>query len=396
MSDNQHFEELLESYLRDTASPEEWTLLLKMIQNGEYDDALREKMDAVLAQQDNSLDMSTDRAHDLLYKVLSAEKHTAKLLPLHQSVRKIGRVAAAVILVISLSIAGYFIFNNRTPKEIAQKETQQPPANDLIPGGNKAILTLGSGQKIILNNAPNGQLAHQGNTTIIKADSGKLAYKVSGQAPAEIAYNTLTTPRGGQYQLTLPDGSRAWLNAASSIRYPTAFAANSRRVEITGEVYFEVKHDAAQPFTVAVNGIEVHDLGTAFNIDAYNDESAIKTTLLQGSVRVSQGSVSKVIRPGEQVIVPDNGPLTIRTHVDVDGVIAWKNGLFSMDKTDIKTFMRMVSRWYDVDVEYEGALPGGTISGEAQRSLTFSQIKKVLQLTDIHFRIEGKKLIVSR
>src|SRR5665213_24262 len=331
MSDNQHFEELLESYLRDTASPEEWTLLLKMIQNGEYDDALREKMDAVLAQQDNSLDMSTDRAHDLLYKVLSAEKHTAKLLPLHQSVRKIGRVAAAVILVISLSIAGYFIFNNRTPKEIAQKETQQPPANDLIPGGNKAILTLGSGQKIILNNAPNGQLAHQGNTTIIKADSGKLAYKVSGQAPAEIAYNTLTTPRGGQYQLTLPDGSRAWLNAASSIRYPTAFAANSRRVEITGEVYFEVKHDAAQPFTVAVNGIEVHDLGTAFNIDAYNDESAIKTTLLQGSVRVSQGSVSKVIRPGEQVIVPDNGPFTIRTHVDVDGVIAWKNGLFSMD-----------------------------------------------------------------
>jgi ferric-dicitrate binding protein FerR (iron transport regulator) len=227
----------------------------------------------------------------------------------------------------------------------------------------------------------------------------------------------MSTPKGRQYQLTLQDGSKVWLNAASSIRYPTAFTGNTRDVEITGEAYFEVKHNAQQPFRVRLpNGSIVEDIGTSFNVNAYNDEADIKTTLIEGSVRVLSSVVSGmspaggggsdqrdmtgvgrgvVLKPGEQAEATSNSLLTTRS-VDLDAVMSWKNGYFSFNNADIKTVMRQLSRWYDVDVIYQGEIPNEKLEGKIPRNVNASVVLDALQYTGIKFKIEGKKIIVMK
>lgn len=305
------------------------------------------------------------------------------------------RIAAAIIVL--FSVGAYFWLNRSSTKnEIVKTEPAQELKNDVLPGSNKAILTLANGSQIVLDSAANGKLAQQGNTEVTKFANGELVYKGTGNLANEVLYNTMSTPRGGQYRLILPDGSRVWLNAASSIRYPTTFIGKERTVEITGEAYFEVVKNAAMPFKVTANGMEVAVLGTHFNINAYNDEPSVKTTLLEGSVKVSKGSSHTIIKPGQQTQLNSSGVIKVIQNADVAEAVAWKDGRFEFKDADLKTIMRQVMRWYDVDVEYQGndALER-YFTADISRNKTLSGLLKILKLSDVDFKLEGKKLTVT-
>ncbi|MEO7984277.1 MAG: FecR domain-containing protein [Bacteroidota bacterium] len=312
------------------------------------------------------------------------------------------RVAAAVIILTSISA---FFYNrstkNKAQNAIAKIDPVQKRKTDGPPGGSKAILTLSNGSQIILDSAANGLLAQQGNTHVIKSGNGQLVYKGTGDKANEVLYNTVGTPRGGQYSLILPDGSRIWLNASSSIHFPTVFAGKERRVEITGEAYFEITKNPLHPFRVSVNAgsgngsMEVEVLGTHFNINAYKDEPAIKTTLLEGSVKVSKGARLTIIKPGEQIQLTNDGEIKVIHDADLAEAVAWKDGRFEFKNTDMKTIMRQVMRWYDVDVEYYGDIPDRYFTADISRNKSLSGLLRILELSGIDFKLEGKKLIVS-
>jgi ferric-dicitrate binding protein FerR (iron transport regulator) len=210
-----------------------------------------------------------------------------------------------------------------------------------------------------------------------------------------ISYNTLSTPRGGQYQLVLPDGSKVWLNASSSIHFPTAFAGHERNVELTGEAYFEIAKNKQKPFHVNVNGMQVEVLGTHFNVNAYGDEGAIKTSLLEGSVKIKKGNISGLLKPGQQGVLKKNSTDLEIKNADMNEAIAWKNGLFEFDGADIKSIMREIGRWYDVDVVYAGKVPDRRFEGKISRDAQLSDVLKILALSNVKFSVEGKKIIVQ-
>lgn len=304
--------------------------------------------------------------------------------------------AAAVII---LSIATWWMFTpthqNKAPQQ-AQHITPAP--NDIAPGKDGAILTLSNGQKIILDNAGNGNIASEGNTHVVK-QNGQLTYEgaQSAATAGHLLFNTMSTPRGRQYSVVLADGSKVWLNASSSITYPTAFAGKERRVQITGEAYFEVAHNAGKPFRVTLpNGHLVEVLGTHFNINAYDDEAEVKTTLLEGSVKID----ASILKPGQQAAIthdsrPDSYRVTIKDNIDLESVIAWRNGYFSFNNTDLQTVMRQLARWYDVNVVYEGHIDDIRFGGEIGRTLSLQQVLSILDDTRIHYSIEGKKLLIK-
>ncbi len=299
--------------------------------------------------------------------------------------------AAAVLIFISLGIMLYSQKGEGQPKQLIKAEVVQ----DVLPGGNKAFLTLANGTKLSLTDANDGELAKQAGISIIKTEDGQLVYNISGAGKAENAaplFNTIETPRGGQYQINLPDGSRIWLNAASSLRYPVVFAGNERQVELRGEAYFEIAENKARPFKVISNNQVVEVLGTHFNINSYADEGSVKTTLLEGSVKIRSGNKSVMLRPGQQASV--NTAIVV-TEADVYESVAWKNGKTQFSNADIKTIMRMLSRWYDVEVEYQGEMIGTGFGGSVSRSKNISEILKLLELTgDVHFKIEGRRVTV--
>lgn len=303
-------------------------------------------------------------------------------------------VAAAASLVIFISVAIYFTLRD-TKNDIVAEAAPQQIKSEIAPGENKAILTLSDGSTIILDDAKNGQVAEQGGTQITKLTNGQLVYNRSNGEPAKVAFNSLTTPRGGQFKLTLPDGSEAWLNAASSIKYPTAFTGRERKVEISGEVYFEIAHNASKPFKVSVNGIEVKVLGTHFNINAYNDEGLVKTTLLEGSIRLAKDGSVTTLTPGQQAQIRNGSGIKVVNDVDVNQVVAWKNGYFSFNRADVQTVMRQIARWYDVEVSYEKNIPERQFGGKIDRNSNITEVLKILEESKVHFRINGKKIIVS-
>jgi transmembrane sensor len=325
-----------------------------------------------------------------------ADPHNKQIRPVRRITVFSRRVAAAAALLILVS-GTYFLLNRKSATETTPLAQTKKPA-DIAPGGNKAILTLANGSKIILDSAANGTLAQQGNTKIIKTDNGKLAYDASKEKPTEITYNTLSTPRGGQYQLNLPDGSKVWLNAASSITYPTSFVGKERKVTITGEAYFEVTHDAAKTFKVQVKGTEVEDLGTHFNINAYPEEQSINTTLLEGKVRVTSGSGTNsrqsILKPSQQARVVGE-KIQIANDPDLDQVMAWKNGEMALTYGNTQKLMQDISRWYDVDIEYAGKVPEGKFSGSISRNVPLSSILNALKAYGIQTRLEEKKLIIQ-
>jgi len=310
-------------------------------------------------------------------------------------IRSFLKYAAALILVVAL---GVYIYMSRAKKpDVAVVKPAVPTQNDLLPGGNKATLTLAGGQTITLDNAGNGNIATQGNTTIIKPADGQLAYN-SQSAGVEVYYNTVSTPKGGQYQLTLTDGTRIWMNAASALRFPTAFTGTQRLVELDGEAYFEVATNTELPFIVKTqSGTRIEVLGTHFNIMAYREEQNTKTTLLEGSVKVSNGASVATLRPGQQAISPTEntaGNIAVNKSANTAEAIAWKNGIFDFNDADLKMVMRQIARWYDVDISYEGNLPDKVFTGSMSRNLNASEVLSGIEFIGVKFRIDGKKIVV--
>ncbi len=309
------------------------------------------------------------------------------------------RVAAAVV-VIALGLAGYYFISSANKEKQSIAKTTSPSApTDIMPGGNKAVLTLGDKSVIVLDGAQNGTLANEGNTSIQKMEDGKLVYNQSKEKPSIVFYNTISTPRGGQYQLTLADGTKVWLNAASSLTFPTSFPGEERKVEISGEAYFEVAKNENQPFKVVIAGKEeIEVLGTHFNINAYVDEPSINTTLLEGKVKVTtiMGSKVQFLSPGQQSQLDKSGNIRLNNNPDIEEVIAWKSGKFYFgESADVAAIMRQISRWYNVDVEIKGNIKEH-IGGSMSRDVNVSKVFEKLEITGvIRFELVGNKIIVK-
>lgn len=302
----------------------------------------------------------------------------------------------AIAASILLCLGTYFITTNNNNK--TEQDISQNIVKDAKPGTDKAYLTLSSGKRILLNDALSGKLASQAGVEITKTADHQLIYKVIDQPKDQAAtnFNTIETPRGGQYQVLLPDGTHVWLNSSSSLKYPASFASmKTRRVELKGEAYFEVARDKKIPFLVRINDrAEVLVLGTHFNIMAFDDEPVIKTTLIEGSVKIANNNFNNLLKPGEQAELTDAGQIVIN-QVDVNESIAWKNGQTLFVDQDLKSIMRQVSRWYDLDVEYRGVIPKRLFTGGISREANLSALLKILELSHINFKMEGRKIIVS-
>lgn len=309
---------------------------------------------------------------------------------------------AAAVVIITVSLI-WLLANNRNGKQVAVTDTAtKNTMPDIPPGGNKAVLTLADGSTIKLDDARNGVIAEQGKTVINKRN-GELVYN-DGKVKAKgntISWNTVATPRGGQYQLSLPDGSRAWLNAASSLRFPVSFSGEKRVVKLEGEAYFEIAPSSGKngkrPFIVEVNGMEVEVLGTHFNIMSYVDEPDTKTTLIEGSVKVSNGSSVTILKPGQQALTTTGNTTTgirVNNGADVTEAIAWKDGIFQFNNADLKTVMRDIARWYNVDISYEGQLPEKRFTGRMSRNMNASEVLSGIEFIGVRFKIGEKKIVV--
>lgn len=310
------------------------------------------------------------------------------------------RYAAAAAVLVLIAGASVLLIRTRNESNMALLPVAQRYRNDVFPGGDKALLELSDGSRITLDSASDGEVARQGTTRVLKLDNGALAYHAGSSAAGSqgYGYNTISTPRGGQYQVLLPDGSKVWLNAASSLRFPTAFTGGERLVELTGEAYFQIASDASRPFKVHIpsTSTEIQVLGTDFNVEAYAEEGAIRTTLIGGAVRVTASGKASVLKPGQQasVSLDSTGTLSVISTVHTDDVIAWKNGLFKFEDAPIQSIMRQVSRWYDVNVVYNGRVDQQFI-GTIPRQVPLSTLLKILESTGwVHFMIQGKKVIV--
>ncbi|QJB42301.1 DUF4974 domain-containing protein [Chitinophaga oryzae] len=316
--------------------------------------------------------------------------NTPALLP-RQSNRSWYRIPAAAA-VLALLLWGAYTLTK--PAALPVPTAHRNKVQDIPAGGNKATLTLANGARIVLDDAANGTVASQGGVSIRKTANGQLIYTVTGNnRPADTGYNTIRTPKGGQYQVNLPDGSKVWLNAATSLTFPAAFGASDRTVALIGEACFEVAATtSAQPFTVKVNDLSIDVLGTQFNVMAYADEQNSHTTLLAGAVRVTKGNVSKVLQPGQQAVAGSN--IQVRA-ADTEAAVAWKNGMTVFTDADIHSIMRQISRWYDVDIIYQGEIPQRRFTGKIPRNANVSKVLKILELSNIHFTIDGRKIIVT-
>ncbi len=309
--------------------------------------------------------------------------------------RKLNWAAAAAVIV-GISIGTYFLIRHRTNSQAIETAF---PKTDIAPGGNRATLTLGNGATMILDSEAIGNLAHQGNTMISKTDSGRLSYIVGNNKPLNKTTNEeniLTTPRGGQYQLELTDGTKVWLNAASSIKYPVAFEGNQRFVKVTGEVYFEVLHNPNMPFVVKAGNQVITDLGSSFNINGYPDEGAITTTILHGSAKISVGTKTNLLFRGQQEIASVEGEsVTIKNGVDMNEVMAWRYGKMALTGMTVQQLMTEISRWYNVDIEYEGTVPDKQFYGSIRRDVPLSIVLNDLKAYGVETKLEGRKIIVQ-
>ena len=364
---------LLQQHLDGTITESESALLADaLLEQGETEE-LELALQEMAMGSDKDPTYKNERWEDMISGILSTSQ---KKRPL----RFIQLAAAAILL--GIIATGLYFWNT---SELKTETTYVK--NDVAPGSNKAVLTLGDGSRVTLDSG--SQTLRQG-TIAIHQQGGQLQYYQQGTVTA-VNYNTLSTPRGGQFQIILPDGTKVWLNAASSLRYPTAFTGGERKVEITGEAYFEVAKNAAMPFRVKIsNEATVEVLGTHFNINAYADEAAIRATLLEGKIKV----MDVVLSPGEQAQITTD--INILRHVDTSAVMAWRYGLFNFEGQNLKEVMRQLSRWYDIEVIYEGTVPDIVFGGKMLRNINLSQLLKVLEDAEVHFTLEeGRKLIIS-
>jgi transmembrane sensor len=384
---------LIEKYLSGTISEDEKTFLNQWYRSFN-DHEVELKND-----EDETEQALKSRIHARLLKTIHSEK-PHRTISHHQWLRS---AAAAVIVVLSVSLYLTFLYKSSKSELATKSETETKLKNDIAPGGNKAILTLANGSTILLDSASNGTLTHQGNIKVQKLANGLISYNKNAKQIIpndQPVYNTISTPRGGEYQVTLSDGTKVWLNSASSINFPVAFNGKERKVIITGEAYFEVAKNKDKPFKVEANSTEVEVLGTHFNVNAYDDESSIKTTLLEGKVKVSVNGQSnhqspEFLLPGQQADINKEGNIRIREDVDTEETVAWMHGHFQFTSADLQTILRQIARWYDVTIFYNGNIKLH-FTGQLNKNLNVSKIFETLSLTnEVHFKIEDKKIIVT-
>ncbi|WEK34413.1 MAG: DUF4974 domain-containing protein [Candidatus Pseudobacter hemicellulosilyticus] len=309
-------------------------------------------------------------------------------------VRKMGwlRYAAAIILLIAAATT-WLLLERKGTADPAGKGTTVIAANDVAPGGDRAILTLADGSTILLDSAANGTLAQQEGSAVRKLSNGQLEYVRTG-ASTRITYNKMTIPRGGQYRLNLSDGTKVWLNAESFIQYPTAFSGKDRVVKIGGEVYFEVADNKTKPFIVQVDQSEITVIGTQFNVKAYPDESGSYTTLVQGAIQLKTPQEKVMLQPGQQAQLLGN-ELHLLEQAPMEEVLAWKNNMFVFRRADIESIMKTLARWYNIEVVYKGKVDE-LFYARIPRNTPLSNALNALQLTDkVQFTIQGTTVTVS-
>ena len=312
--------------------------------------------------------------------------HKVRMVPLWKKVS----VAASILLV---SVLSYYFLQH---KEVFKDTDQVNVVNAIEPGGNKAVLILADGRQINLEETAKGKLAEESGVTIIKKASGEIVYDMTGakgSAIAQNSFNTIATPRGGTYHVLLEDGSKVWLNAASSIKFPSAFSATERTVELKGEAYFEIAKNSTRPFTVKVEGQAIQVLGTKFNVNSYADESKLATTLIEGSVKVSNQFGNVILKPGEQSQSTVHQKINIR-QVETEEFLAWKDGMFSFHRADLQTVLRQFERWYNIDVKFEKDVPDIFFTGKIYRNLNLDDALNNLTFLGVRFKIENRNVTV--
>ncbi|MBO9633616.1 MAG: FecR domain-containing protein [Chitinophagaceae bacterium] len=399
----QSLRELLDKYLSDSLAPQEEEIFRKMLEERGYEGELQTLVEEYI------LDRSLTGKEDEELKAKSYLRLQSELFRQPQKLQEMGRRAGmswlrrgswAAAVIILAGAAAYWWFQGKED-EGAKTATLQNmnavpvAAKEIRPGGNKAILTLADGSTIILDSAADGTLASQGATRITKTANGELVY-TNAEKNKELLMNTISTPAGGQYNITLPDGSKARLNAGSSITFPAAFTGKTRAVSASGEVFLEVTPDQLHPFVVTVNNTAITVLGTAFNINAYKEEPHIRTTLVEGAVVVNAGGQPLKLKPGQQANVQaGSSTITLVQDPNMDQVLAWTKGLFNFEGSDLPAVMRQLEHWYGITVTYAGKLPPITFKGKMYRNVNLADVLEVLQEWGLRFKLEGKELTVS-
>ena len=397
MSNSRTISRLLFKYLQGTLTPEEEYELEKWkLQSAEN----RQFLERLSNEATQGIDTDGTIPGTLEEKIFG--KIRDKVPELHGNVIRMKgnwwRYAATAAVV--LILFGYSIMTmmqKERPKQVVAK-VEQPVVEDVAaPDGNYASITLAGGEKIDINGSSRGTLASQGKVQVIKSADGLIIYKVAtGRVRGKMQFNTLANPKGSKViGMVLEDGTKVWLNAGSSLTYPVAFIGKERKVSITGEAYFEVAKKKSMPFRIMKGEMMVEVLGTHFNVNAYGDEPHMKVTLLEGAVKVSSGNVSGILKPGQQAKLKDND-INVQSDINIDQVMAWKNGYFSFEKAGITEVMRQIARWYNIEVAYDGEIPNERFGGELRRNSKLSSVLKVLEKSGVKFRIENNKVTVFK
>ncbi len=388
MITREEFLKLYKKYISGQCSPAEMDML----------NSYRDKMKLLDDKWDDDL-MSQDEVGERIWQRLSESRKVVGPLAGRKNIAfKWYKVAAAAVVILSAGL--WMIKHNNKPVHTSQ--LVKTPIRGILPGGNKAYLTMANGTRIVLDSAKNGNLAAQAGITLTKTKNGLVVYHFSGNKNQQIPdsapeFNTITTPVGGQYQVELEDGTKVWLNSMSSLRFPVAFNGNERNVELTGEAYFEVAKNKYKPFNVQAAGTRVQVLGTHFNINAYKDNEYLTATLLEGSVRMVHGSAMTVLTPGQQGKITTSGNQIEVKDADIEETMAWKNGLFVFHDENIVNIMKQVSRWYDIDVEYTGDVKDREFGGTVSRYKNITELLNNMELTQaIHYKIEGRRVIIMK
>lgn len=381
MKDSKHIKLLFERYLNNHASREETAELFQYFQDTNNKEALEQMIENQLESRDKE-ELIDKMILDRVFGKIDLDTEPQNITS--PTWYKITGVAAAIILIISIS----YLFLNRSTYT-------DHTATIIEPGRDKATLVLSSGKTIVLEDVANGKLTEELGTTIEKTEKGGINYKIEGNTDVRIAMNLLNVPKGGQFQITLSDGTKVWLNSNSSLKYPSAFSTSERRVELTGEAYFEVSKNKQKPFIVETSLQKVEVLGTKFNINAYDDESSTQTSLAEGSVRVSCKNNTTLLKPGQQSTLTDQN-IAVRS-INLDQVLDWKNGDFNFSNNNLKEIMRKISRWYNIEVIFEGPISQETYVAQISRKKRLNDVLRALQLSgSIKYSIRNNKLYISQ
>jgi hypothetical protein len=390
--EKENFHKLLDKYIAGEASLEEEQRLLNFYGSFKSSSEI-ESIPGMENLKDKIFDKISDK--------ITPEEDYSRSFNLYYL--KSFSIAAIILLTIT---TGIYFYSNRTI-QVEEQFVEINVKNDILPGNNKAILTLANGSKISLDDAANGLLASEGNIAITKTENGEIVYEKNNlnknnDILNHVAINTIQTPKGGKFQVRLPDGSKVWLNSASTLSYPTAFTGSERKVKLKGEAYFEIASNKKIPFRVESDGQIVEVLGTHFNINSYDDEDFTKTTLLEGSVKVILHSKSDVLgktrmlKPGEQSLTNSSQSGIRIENADTEKAVAWKNGYFKFKNTPIQQIMREVERWYDVELVYEGTMPTDEFTGFISNEVNISGVLKILEQSGgVKFSVKGKKIKVK-